>query len=94
LFGKVHAQTRNDFDFGWVVSVRLLVVMHGLEFVLLLLVEIPHFGQDFRVSWHLGDQDVVPLEGLSAHSDQLVDVSNLVDHFVAVGDDGVQQCTL
>lgn len=42
--------------------------MNGLELILLLLIQIAHLGEDFRVAGYLGDQDVVPLEGLSAHT--------------------------
>lgn len=90
LLCVVHSETRDYINFGWVVSVTLLVVMHGLEFVLLLLVEVAHLGQDLGVSWHFGNEDVVPLEGLSSHSDELVHVSNLVNHLVTVWDDSVK----
>ena len=86
----MHAETRDDIDLGRVVAVGLLVVVDGLELVLLLLIQIAHLGEDLRVARHLSDQDVVPLEGLSTHADQLVDVRDLVDHFVAVWDDRVQ----
>lgn len=61
LLRMVHAQARDDIDLGWVVPVRLLVEMDGLELILLLLVEVAHFGEDLRVTGHLRDQDVVPL---------------------------------
>ena len=64
--------------------------MHSLELVLLLLIQVAHLGEDLRVARHLSDQDVVPLEGLSAHADQLVHVRDLVDHLVAVRDDGME----
>ena len=38
LFGMMHAEARDDIDLGWVVSVRFLIIMHSLEFILLLLV--------------------------------------------------------
>ena len=78
LFSVVHAQARDDIDFGWVVSIALLVEVHGLELVLFLLVKVAHFSEDFRVRWHLSDQDIVPFEGFSAHADQLVHVSDLI----------------
>jgi len=86
----VHAEARNDVDLRRVVPVGLLVEVHCLELVLLLLVQVAHFGEDFRVTGHLGDEDVVPLEGFTAHTDQLVNMSDLVQDFIAVGDDGVQ----
>ena len=64
--------------------------MHSLELILLLLIQIAHLGEDLRVARHLSDQDVVPLECLSAHADQLVHVRDLVDHLIAVRDNSVQ----
>jgi hypothetical protein len=90
LLGVVHTEARDHIDLGWVVSIRLLVVVHGLEFVLLLLVEVSHLGQNIRVGWHLGDEDVVPLQGLSSHTNQFVNVSDLIDNFVTVWDDSVK----
>ena len=86
----MHAETRDDIDLGGVVPVGLLVVVDGLELVLLLLIQVAHLSEDLRVTRHLSDQDVVPLQGLSAHTDQLIDVCDLVDHLVAVRDDRVQ----
>ena len=90
LLGVVHAQARDDVDFGRVVPVALLVEMHGLELILLLLVQIAHLGENLRVRRHLSDQDVVPLQGFTAHANQLVNVRDLVKHLVAVGNNGVQ----
>ena len=64
--------------------------MYSLELVLLLLVEIAHLGEDLRVARHFRDQDVVPLEGFTSHSDQLVHMRNLIKHLVAVGDNRVE----
>ena len=64
--------------------------MDVLELVLFLLVEISHFGEDFRVSWDLGDQDVVPLKSLSSHTNEFINMGNLVDNFVTVWDDSVK----
>ena len=61
LFGVVHAQARDHIDLGGIVPVTFLVEVHGLELVLLLLVQVAHLGEDFRVTWHLCDQDIVPL---------------------------------
>ena len=52
LFGIVHTQARDNINFGWVVSVTLLVVMHSLELILFLLIKVTHLSQDLRVSWH------------------------------------------
>jgi hypothetical protein len=38
LFGVMHAQAGNNIDLGRVISVRLLVVVHSLELILLLLI--------------------------------------------------------
>jgi len=61
-----------------------------LKFILFLLVQIAHFGKDLRVAGYLGDQNVVPFESFSSHSDEFVDVSNLVQNFIAIGNNGVQ----
>jgi len=82
----VHAEARDDVNLGRVVPVGLLIVVDSLEFVRLLLVQVSHLGQHFRVGRHLGDQDIVPLQGLAPHADQLVHVSDLVDNFITVGD--------
>jgi len=80
----VHAETRNDIYFGGVIPEAFIVVVHRLELVILLLVEIAHLSEDFWVWGHLGDQDVVPFECLPTHADQFVHVSDLVDNFVRV----------
>jgi len=46
LLRVVHSQTGDHINFRWVIAVRLLVEMHSLKFVLLLLVEVAHFGED------------------------------------------------
>jgi hypothetical protein len=38
LLGVMHAQAGNNIDLGRVISVRLLVVVHSLELILLLLI--------------------------------------------------------
>jgi len=90
LLGIVHTQAGDDINLGWVVSVTLLVVVDVLELVLFLLVEVSHLSQDFRVSRDLGNQDIVPLQGLSSHTDELVHVSDLVDDLITVRNDGVK----
>jgi len=89
LFRVMHTQAGYHIDLRRVVPVGLLVVVHGLEFILLLLIEVAHLREDLRVAWDLGDQDVVPLERLSTHTDQLVNMSYLIDHLVGVGDYGM-----
>ncbi len=69
LLGVMHAEARYNIDLCRVVAVRLLIVMNCLELILLLLIQIAHLGEDFRVAGYLGYQDVVPLEGLSTHAD-------------------------
>jgi hypothetical protein len=64
--------------------------MDCLELVLFLLIQIAHLGEDLRIAWYLSDEYIVPLEGLSAHSNQFVDMSDLVDHLVAIWDDSVK----
>lgn len=86
----VHAQAGDNIDLRWVVSVTFLVEVNRLELVLLLLVEVAHLSEDFRIARHLGDQNVVPLKSLATHADKLVDVSDLVQNLVTVGDDRVQ----
>ena len=90
LLRVVHSEARDHIDLRWIVPVALLVEVDSLELILLLLVEVAHLGQDFRVTGHLSDQDVVPLEGLTTHADQLVNVSDLVQDFIAVWNDRVQ----
>ena len=90
LLGVVHTEAGDDVDLGWVVSVGFLVEMNGLEFVLFLLVEVAHLGEDFRVGGDLGDEDVVPFEGFTTHADEFVDVSDLVEDLVAVWNDSVE----
>ena len=86
----VHSQATDDVDLGGVIPIALLVVVHGLELVLFLLVEVAHLCEDFRVTWHLRDQNVVPLESLPAHADQFIHMGYLIDDLVAIGDDSVQ----
>ena len=43
----VHAETRNDIYFGGVIPEAFVVVVHRLELVILLLVEIAHLSEDF-----------------------------------------------
>lgn len=90
LFCVMHAQTRDHINFGWVVPETLLVEMNCLELVLFLLVEVAHFGEDFRVARNFSYQDVVPLESFSSHSDQFIDVGNLIQHLVAIGNNSMQ----
>ena len=61
--------------------------MHGLEFVLLLLIEVAHLCKNFRVTRDFGYQDIIPLDGLATHANQLVNVRDLVYYLVAVRDD-------
>ena len=86
----MHTQARDNIDFSWVIPVGLLVIVNSLEFILLLLVEVTHLGEDLRISWHFGHQNVVPLKSLSSHTDQLVNMSNLIDDFITVWDDSVK----
>ena len=90
LFGIVHTETRDDINLCWVVSITLLVIVNSLELILLLLVEITHFGKNLRVGWDLGDENVVPFESLSSHSNELVDMSNLVNNFITIWNDSVK----
>jgi len=90
LFGVMHSQAGDYVNLGRVVSVGLLVVVHSLEFILLLLVEIAHFGQYFWISWHLGNKDVVPFQSLSSHANKFVDMSDLINYFITIGDDSMQ----
>lgn len=90
LFSVVHAEATNNVDLGGVVPVTLLVVVDCLEFIGLLLIKIAHFGENFGVTGDLSDQDIVPLQGLAAHTNQLVYMSDLIDNFVAVRNDCVQ----
>ena len=59
--------------------------MNSLEFILLLLIKIAHLSQNFAVGWYFCYQDVVPLQRLPSHANQLVNVRNLVDNFITVG---------
>lgn len=90
VFSVMHTQARDHINFGRVVAVRLLVKVDGLELILLLLVKVTHLGKNLRVRGHFGDQDIVPFKGLAAHTNQLVDMGDLVDNLVTVGDDSVQ----
>ena len=83
----VHAQAGDNIDLRWVVSVTFLVEVNSLELVLLLLVEVAHLSEDFRIARHLGDQNVVPLKSLATHADKLVHVSNLVQKLLTVRND-------
>jgi len=64
--------------------------MDILELILLLLVKITHLGEDLRVSWNLGHQNIVPFECLSSHTNQFVDMCNLIDDLVTIWDDGMK----
>lgn len=64
--------------------------MNSLILILLQLVQITHFGKDLGVCGYLGDQNGVPLEGLSLHTNQFVDMSNLEDDLIRVRNYGVQ----
>lgn len=90
LLGIVHTKARDDINLSRVVSITFLVVVNSLELILLLLVEVTHLGKDFRVSWNLGHEDVVPFESLSSHSDKLINMSDLIDDFIAVWNDSVK----
>jgi hypothetical protein len=90
VFGIMHSEARNYVNFRWVVSETFVVVVNSLELILFLLVQVAHFGENLRVSRHFGDQDAVPFEGLSSHSDQFVHMSDLVNHFVTVRNNCVQ----
>lgn len=82
VFGVMHTEARDHINLGRVVPVRFLVEVHSLELVLLLLIEVTHLSEDLRITRHLGDQDVVPFQSLASHTDQFVNVSDLVDNFV------------
>ena len=90
LLGVVHTKTGDNVDLSRIVTIALLVIVNGLKLILFLLVQVAHLGQDFRVGRHFGDQDVVPFKSLSSHTDELVDVGNLVDYFITVWDYGVK----
>jgi len=90
LFGIVHTEARDNINLCWVVSITLLVIVNSLELILLLLVEITHLGKNLRVGWDLGDENVVPFESLSSHSNELVDMSNLVNNFITIWNDSVK----
>ena len=64
--------------------------MDGLELILLLLVKVTHLGKDLGIAWNLGDENVVPFEGFTPHSNQLINMSDLVEHLVAVWNDRVE----
>jgi len=64
--------------------------VNSLELVLLLLVEVAHLRQNFRVTRHFRDEDIVPLEGLATRLNQLVHVSNLINDLIRVGNNRVQ----
>jgi len=85
----MHTKATDNINFGGVVSVTFLVVVDSLEFIRLLLVKVSHLGEDFRISGYLGDQDVVPLQSLASHTDQFINVSDLVNDFIRVGDNSV-----
>jgi len=90
LLGVVHTKARNDINLARVVAITLLVKVHRLELILLLLVKVAHLGQNLRIRRHLRDQDVVPFESLTAHADQLINVSDLVKNLVAIRDNSVE----
>lgn len=89
LFGVVHTKATDDINFGGVIPVTLLVVVDSLELIRLLLVEVSHLGEDFRVSGYLGDQDIVPLESLASHTDQFINMSYLINNLITVRNDSV-----
>lgn len=68
LLGVVHTETTDDVNLGRVVAIRLLVVVHSLILVLLQLVKVTHLSEDLRIRWYLGDEDIVPFESLSLHT--------------------------
>lgn len=86
----MHTKARDYIDFGWVIAIRLLVVVNSLELILFLLIQVAHLGKDLTIRGYLCDQDVVPLDSLSPHTDQLVHMSYLVDDLIAVWDDCMQ----
>jgi len=90
LLGMVHTKATDDINFGGVVPVTLLIVVDSLELIRLLLVEVSHLGKNFRVSGHLGDQDVVPLEGLASHTDQFINMGNLVNNLITIRNNSVE----
>ena len=90
ILGVVHAEAGDHVDLGGVVAVALLIEVDSLKLVLLLLVEVAHFREDLRVTGHLRDQNVVPFEGLATHTNQLVHVGDLVNHLIAVRNNGVE----
>lgn len=49
LLGVMHSETRNNINLSRVVSVRFLVIMHCLELILFLLVQIAHLSKDFTI---------------------------------------------
>ena len=78
----VHAKARDHVNLGRVVAVRLLVEVNGLELILLLLVKVSHLGKNFRISRNFGNQDVVPFESLTTHTNQLINMGDLVNDLV------------
>lgn len=90
LFGIVHTEARDDINLCWVVSITLLIIMNSLELILFLLVEVTHLCKNLRVGWDLGDENIVPFEGLSSHSNELINMSNLVDNFITIWNDSVK----
>jgi len=64
--------------------------VHCLELILFLLVKVAHLGKNFRVRRNLGDQDVIPLESFTSHTNQLVNMSDLVKDLIRVGNNGVK----
>jgi len=90
LFGVVHTETRDHVDFGGVVSVTFLVIVNSLKLILLLLVKVTHLCKNLRVCGHLGNEDVIPFESLSSHSDKFINMGDLVNDLITVWNDCVK----
>jgi hypothetical protein len=85
----VHSKTRDHVDLSGIIPIGLGVEVNGLELILLLLIQVAHFSQDFTVAWYLGYQNVVPLQSLSPHTNKLINMCDLVNYFIAVRNDSV-----
>ena len=86
----IHTKTRNNIDFSRVVPIGLLVKVDSLKLILFLLIKVSHFCENFTIAWYFGYQDIVPLESLSSHTNKLVNMGNLVNDFITIGNDSMK----
>jgi len=64
----MHTEAGDDINLRWVVPVTLLIEVDSLKLILLLLIKIAHLGENFRVAWNFSDENIVPLESFTSHS--------------------------